>query len=212
MPAGDSVPALTAALVEMNAQLDHGIELEREFAKVRADAAAASSAGTEKKRRELYGPDWQSGSDLGEAAAGKMNTGNSPSGTSAVPSAPGLNPFSTDVLDAEGFKAGSYKAANKATAAYDLQVAKSFEDFANGIDSATGKQTYIGAGFRQLAQFVREGRFSGTDASRYAQAIFQNFAKGAMEEAADPTSSPQLRNFDAEFLRFLSSGLLQPTR
>ncbi len=198
MGAGAGIPGVTSALKGM--------------ATAATDAAAALKKLQEQQARDreaAYGPTYLSQADLSQAEADRQNaTGDAGAGNTSVPGAAGLNPFSADVLDAEGFKAGGYKAANAAAKAYDAQVANDMETFARQIDAAYQKETYIGAGFRQLAQFIREGRFSGADASRYAQAIFANFASGAQREMTDPDSSPIMKALDFEFLTFISSGRL----
>ncbi len=195
MGAGAGIPGVTTALGKMG--------------DAATSAAAALAKLAAQHREAAYGPTYLSQADLSQAEADRENrTGDAGAGNTAVPGAEGTNPFSGANLDAEGFKAGGYKAANAAAAAYDAQVANDMETFARQIDAAYQKETYIGAGFRQLAQFIREGRFSGADASRYAQAIFANFAAGAQREMTDPDSSPIMKALDFEFLTFISSGRL----
>lgn len=206
--AGDGIPTVTTAL---NRMADAALRSADALVHLRAEEARQASADkAAHDRSTAYGPDWVSGADLSRKAADDMNKGKfgagNPSGTTAIEASAGLNPLSTDFLDAEGYTVGSHVGQRASQRQDDARTAAEMEHFADELDRAEGVPTTIGNSFRKMAQFIREGRFSGEEAKRYLQAIDFNWVGGAFQELGDPTASPLLKSLISGFINFESSG------
>src|ERR1700682_6395019 len=182
MSAGDGIPRVTAALHEMSVE------------------AASGAANLQR---------WVSASELGQAAADRMNAKSSPSGTTAIPVSEGLNPTSGKLLDAEGFAAGSWHARNAAEKAFDQKVASQMDDLVSRLSATFGPGNFFASQIAAISGFIKEGRFSGVIGLAYLRAILSNWDAGLVQEIADPRNTPTMRALDYEIEAFIHGGNLR---